>query len=144
MLSSPTLAEAAADPQVYKNINLHILTVYPLIPLCSYKELMDRCLAAGNFQAHYIRGIQEYFHNNDIGVGFPHLKIAAEVENKRSKNDAGFTGMERQHETRQHLLEKHQKITPWSKSHNPRRYYERLHRSKGTYHMSRRRDATSL
>ncbi|CAH8356276.1 unnamed protein product [Eruca vesicaria subsp. sativa] len=92
-LSNTTLSEAAADPQVYKNINLYILTVYPLIPLRSYKELMERCRAAGNLQAHYIHGIQKYFHNNDIG------------ENKSSKNDAGFTGMERQHQTRRHLLE---------------------------------------
>ncbi|CAH8300599.1 unnamed protein product [Eruca vesicaria subsp. sativa] len=58
MLSSPTLAEAAADPQVYKNINLYILIVYPLTPLRSYRELMEHCLAAGNLQTHYIHGIK--------------------------------------------------------------------------------------
>ncbi|CAN7048834.1 unnamed protein product [Brassica rapa subsp. trilocularis] len=27
---------------------------------------MEHCLATSNLQAHYIHGIQEYFHNNNI------------------------------------------------------------------------------
>ncbi|CAN7095319.1 unnamed protein product [Brassica rapa subsp. narinosa] len=39
---------------------------------------MDRCLDAGNLEAHYIRGIQEYFHKNTTTVGLFHIKIAAQ------------------------------------------------------------------
>ncbi|CAH8325593.1 unnamed protein product [Eruca vesicaria subsp. sativa] len=78
IIASPTLADVAADPHVYKNINLHTLTVFPLTTLTIYKDLMERCLNAGNVQAHYIRGLQEYFHHNNIAAGLPHIKIAAE------------------------------------------------------------------
>ncbi|CAN7064772.1 unnamed protein product, partial [Brassica oleracea var. botrytis] len=78
MEASPRLAIAAAQPQVYKNINLRPLTIHPLASLRRYKDLMDLCLAAGNLEAHCIRGIQEYFHKNNTTVGLSHLKIAAQ------------------------------------------------------------------
>ncbi|CAH8389753.1 unnamed protein product [Eruca vesicaria subsp. sativa] len=121
---------------------------------------MERFLSTRNLHAHYIRGIQEYLHKNNIGVGLPHICIAAEglYENtilhlrynnivywrtRDRKNDVGFTWMEGQHDTRRHLLE-NKKIPAWSKSHNPRLYHECIHSRKGTYHMSPRRDAPSL
>ncbi|KAF3520620.1 hypothetical protein DY000_02063881 [Brassica cretica] len=78
MEASPRLAIAAAQPQVYKNINLRPLTIHPLASLRRYKDLMDLCLAAGNLEAHCICGIQEYFHKNNTTVGLSHLKIAAQ------------------------------------------------------------------
>ncbi|CAH8334508.1 unnamed protein product [Eruca vesicaria subsp. sativa] len=39
---------------------------------------MDVTLAAGNIEAHYVRGIQEYFHKNNATVCLAHLKIAAQ------------------------------------------------------------------
>ncbi|WZZ64475.1 hypothetical protein YC2023_075845 [Brassica napus] len=79
MEASPILAIAAAQPQVYENINLRPLTIHPLASLRRYQDyLMDRCLAAGNLKAHYIRGIQEYFHKNNTSVGLSHIKIAAQ------------------------------------------------------------------
>ncbi|KAF8096418.1 hypothetical protein N665_0309s0044 [Sinapis alba] len=74
----PPLATSAAVPLVYKNLNLHPLTIHPLASLTRYNDLMDRCLASGNLHAHYIRGIQEYFHNNNVDEGLPHLRTAAE------------------------------------------------------------------
>ncbi|CAH8356135.1 unnamed protein product [Eruca vesicaria subsp. sativa] len=78
MEASPRLAKAAAQPQVYKNINLRPLTIHPLASLRRYKDLMDLSLAAGNIEAHYVCGIQEYFHKNNTTVGLSHLKIAAQ------------------------------------------------------------------
>lgn len=37
---------------------------------------MERCLASGNLEAHYVRRIQEYFHKNNIDGGLQHLRIA--------------------------------------------------------------------
>ncbi|KAJ4901756.1 hypothetical protein Rs2_15707 [Raphanus sativus] len=45
---------------------------------------MARCLASGNLQAHYIRGIQEYFHHDNQLGGLPHLQIAAEGNYKKA------------------------------------------------------------
>ncbi|WZY87300.1 hypothetical protein YC2023_033684 [Brassica napus] len=39
---------------------------------------MENCLASGNLQAHYVRGIQQYFHHQNINGGLLHLQIAAE------------------------------------------------------------------
>ncbi|CAH8346341.1 unnamed protein product [Eruca vesicaria subsp. sativa] len=78
MEASPRMAKAAAQPPVYKNINLRPLTVHPRASLTKYKDLMDVTLAAGNIEAHYVRGIQEYFHKNNATVGLAHLKIAAQ------------------------------------------------------------------
>lgn len=65
MESSLTLAIEAAQPHVYKNINLRPLTIHPLASLRRYNDLMERCLAAGNLEAHYVRGIHENFHKNN-------------------------------------------------------------------------------
>ncbi|KAG2302722.1 hypothetical protein Bca52824_031373 [Brassica carinata] len=43
-----------------------------------YHSLMERCLANGNLQAHYICGIHEYFEKNNRDVGLHHIRIAAE------------------------------------------------------------------
>lgn len=39
---------------------------------------MEHCLASGNVQAHYIRGIHEYFKKNKRDVGLQHIRFAAE------------------------------------------------------------------
>ncbi|KAF8088669.1 hypothetical protein N665_0532s0032 [Sinapis alba] len=78
MAAIPPIAKSAAVPLFYKSINLHQLTIHPLAALNRYKELMERCIANGNLQAHYIHGIQEYFHHNNIDAGLQHLRIAAE------------------------------------------------------------------
>lgn len=37
---------------------------------------MDLCLSAGNLEAHYLRGMQEYFQKENIAEGLAHLQIA--------------------------------------------------------------------
>lgn len=74
----PPLAPSAAVPIVYRNLNIHPLTVHPRAALHRYQSLMENCLASGNLQAHYVRGIQQYFHYNNVHGGLPHLQIAAE------------------------------------------------------------------
>ncbi|KAL0734033.1 hypothetical protein Bca4012_010243 [Brassica carinata] len=39
---------------------------------------MERCLASGNVQAHYVRRIIEYFENDNVAGGLPHLRISSE------------------------------------------------------------------
>lgn len=81
------LTSSAAIPLVYRNLNLHPLTVHPPATLNRYHDLMERCLTSGNVHAHYIRGILQYFENNNpdgglphlfLKEGLPHLRIAAE------------------------------------------------------------------
>ncbi|CAG7885812.1 unnamed protein product, partial [Brassica rapa] len=62
----------AAEPQYPP------LTFHPRAALQRYQSLMENCLASGNLQAHYVRGIQQYFHHQNINGGLLHLQIAAE------------------------------------------------------------------
>ncbi|XP_010495578.1 PREDICTED: F-box protein At2g35280-like [Camelina sativa] len=78
MQASPQLAKAAKDHRVYKNINLRPLAMNPLAALKKYQDLMEKTIANGNVEAHYIKGIQEYFQKNNIEEGLAHLKKAAE------------------------------------------------------------------
>ncbi|WZY78889.1 hypothetical protein YC2023_025273 [Brassica napus] len=74
----PPLAHSAAVPIVYRNLNIHLLTVHPRGALHRYQSLMAKCLASGNLQAHYVQGIKQYFRYNNVDAGLPHLKFAAE------------------------------------------------------------------
>ncbi|KAL0794222.1 hypothetical protein Bca101_065599 [Brassica carinata] len=74
----PTLAQAANSPLVFRNLNLYLLTVQSLSLLHSYQNLMDLCLSAGNLEAHYLRGMQEYIQKENITEWFVHLQIAAQ------------------------------------------------------------------
>lgn len=78
------VARAAAVPIVYKILNLHRLTINPRATRTRYHDVMDRCLASGNLQAHYVRGIMEYFHNNNRTGGLQHLQISAEGSYKKA------------------------------------------------------------
>ncbi|KAH0934086.1 hypothetical protein HID58_011203 [Brassica napus] len=74
----PPLSSSAAVPHVYRNLNLHPLTVHPRATFNRYHILMERCLASCNLHAHYIHGIHEYFENQNRDVGLDHIRIAAE------------------------------------------------------------------
>ncbi|CAN7044837.1 unnamed protein product [Brassica rapa subsp. trilocularis] len=54
----PPVAHSAAVPIVYRNLNIHPLTIHPRGALHRYQSLMEKCLASGNLQAHYVRGIK--------------------------------------------------------------------------------------
>lgn len=60
MAAIPHLAEAAANPLVYRNINLHPLKIHLLALLRMYNDPMERCLASSNLEVHYVHDIQEY------------------------------------------------------------------------------------
>ncbi|XP_010412529.1 PREDICTED: F-box protein At2g35280-like [Camelina sativa] len=77
MQASPHLAKAAQDHRVYKNTNLKPLAMNPLAALTRYQDFMEKCIASGNVEAHYIKGIQEYFQKNNTQTGLEHLKTAA-------------------------------------------------------------------
>ncbi|WZZ07306.1 hypothetical protein YC2023_093227 [Brassica napus] len=74
----PPLSSSAAVPHVYRNLNLHPLTVHPRATFNRYHILMERCHASCNLHAHYIHGIHEYFENQNRDVGLDHIRIAAE------------------------------------------------------------------
>lgn len=78
MEASRKLAKAAKNEKVYKSINLRPLAVHPLAAKRRYKDLMAKTLAHGNAEAHYIKGILEYLHRDNIDVGLQHLKEAAD------------------------------------------------------------------
>ena len=76
MTSIPVMTKAVIHDRVYKNMQLSILTEHPLTSLTSYTDLMSRCLQAGNPEAHYVKGIQEYFHHKNTVEGLYHLHLA--------------------------------------------------------------------
>ncbi|KAL0722953.1 hypothetical protein Bca4012_037552 [Brassica carinata] len=76
MSNIPGLTKAAINDHVYKNMELSVLTEHPLASLEIYKDLMAKCLEAGNPEAHYVKGVQEYFHHNNTVVGLHHLHLA--------------------------------------------------------------------
>ncbi|KAL1202768.1 F-box protein [Cardamine amara subsp. amara] len=78
MQSSPELAKSAPDKQVYKRLNLKPFAKNPLWALNNYTQLMERCLESGNMEAHYIKGIQQYFQHNNTNIGLEHLKKSAD------------------------------------------------------------------
>uniref|UniRef100_M4DS61 AN1-type domain-containing protein n=1 Tax=Brassica campestris TaxID=3711 RepID=M4DS61_BRACM len=43
-----------------------------------YQNLMNICVSAGNLEAHYLRGMQEYFQNENMAAGLELLEIAAQ------------------------------------------------------------------
>ncbi|ESQ44825.1 hypothetical protein EUTSA_v10003388mg, partial [Eutrema salsugineum] len=65
-------------------MNLKPLAVQPLQALNKYNQLMERCLLNGNAEAHYIKGIQEYFHRNNTNIGLQHLKSTAQGSYKKN------------------------------------------------------------
>ncbi|CAH2070117.1 unnamed protein product [Thlaspi arvense] len=77
MEASKALAKAANDKGVYKALNLRPLVFHPLATRYRYKDLMEKTLTNGNIEAHYIKGILEYFHKNNTITGLQHLKLAA-------------------------------------------------------------------
>ncbi|XP_010431376.1 PREDICTED: F-box protein At2g35280-like [Camelina sativa] len=77
MQASPQLTEAAQDNRVYKKINLRPLAMNPLAAITKYQDLVEKCIASGNVKAHYIKGVQEYFHKNNTEADLE-LKKAAE------------------------------------------------------------------
>lgn len=78
MQSSPELAKHAPHKEVYKCLNLKPIAKNPSWAINNYKQLMERCLASGNIEAHYIKGIQAYFQENNTITGLEHLKISAD------------------------------------------------------------------
>ncbi|CAN6892360.1 unnamed protein product [Brassica oleracea var. botrytis] len=51
-----------------------------------YQNLMNLCVSAGNLEAHYLRGMQEYFQKENIADGLAHLQITAQEEIRQSEN----------------------------------------------------------
>lgn len=76
MASTPVLGLAAGDSRIYKDLDLQTHTFSWLAFINHFRDLMDRCLASGNIQAHYVQGIHEYFCNNTIN-GMHHLRVSA-------------------------------------------------------------------
>ncbi|KAL0723588.1 hypothetical protein Bca4012_038187 [Brassica carinata] len=72
------ISQTVTTPEVFKNMNLHHLTVQSSSLLSNSRDLIDRCVGAGNLEAHYLRGMQEYFQKENITEGLAHLQIAAQ------------------------------------------------------------------
>ncbi|RID72758.1 hypothetical protein BRARA_C04636, partial [Brassica rapa] len=83
---SRTISSALQDDHVIKRLNLRpqamnpMLTFYlqSLSSLTMYQNMMNICVSAGNLEVHYLRGMQEYFQNENIAAGLALLQIAAQ------------------------------------------------------------------
>ncbi|KAL0731215.1 hypothetical protein Bca4012_027309 [Brassica carinata] len=86
------ITKTVTNPEVFRNMNLHHLTVQSLSLLSNYQDLIDRCVAAGNLEAHYLRGMQEYFQKENITEGLAHLQIALGFEHTNLSTNGDYTG----------------------------------------------------
>lgn len=60
------MAKLLKTPDSYKRLRLKPLTIHPIASLNRYHDLMTKCLTAGNIEAHYGKGIQEYFEKTTL------------------------------------------------------------------------------
>ncbi|CAA7059784.1 unnamed protein product [Microthlaspi erraticum] len=77
MVTSTELSIHAKDREVRKSINLSAFTRFPRWAE-NFEKLMEKCADGGNVEAHYVKGIREYFLQNNVAVGLNHLKKAAD------------------------------------------------------------------
>ncbi|CAH8355170.1 unnamed protein product [Eruca vesicaria subsp. sativa] len=128
-----SLGLAAKTPDVPKKLNFHELTVKSLTKIHMYQNLLSLSLSAGNLEALYLRGMEEYFKNENIFQGLEYLHLAAQgfydnaiylygiimLSRGQSSNrhpNVRFTKLESQQSKIRWLLAKHQDFYSWSKS----------------------------
>uniref|UniRef100_A0A1J3DWP0 F-box protein n=1 Tax=Noccaea caerulescens TaxID=107243 RepID=A0A1J3DWP0_NOCCA len=68
----------ADNRQVYRGLSLRPLVKKPLASK-GYEKIMEKCLQNNNPEAHYIKGLVQYFHHNQTMTGLYHLTIAADL-----------------------------------------------------------------
>ncbi|CAH8285230.1 unnamed protein product [Eruca vesicaria subsp. sativa] len=74
----PSLGPAAKTPDVLKQLNFHELTTKSLTNILPYHNLLNLSLSVGNLEALYLRGMEEYFKNENITQGLEYLHLAAQ------------------------------------------------------------------
>ncbi|KAL0676824.1 hypothetical protein Bca4012_004805 [Brassica carinata] len=79
----------AASPPSFKNLDLGYFSDHPLNTLEDHTALMEMCLKENNPEAHYIKGLKEYFHFGNTAKGLFHLRRNLE-EGKRYMATLGW------------------------------------------------------
>lgn len=81
ILSCKELCVSSDDKRLCKKPSLAPLVSRPLAAN-NYKKLMDKWLTNNNPDAHYIKGILEYFLHSDKVTGLYHFSMAADAGHK--------------------------------------------------------------
>ncbi|CAN6812213.1 unnamed protein product [Brassica oleracea var. botrytis] len=68
----------AASPPSFKNLDLGYFSDHPLNTLEDHTALMEMCLKENNPEAHYIKGLKEYFHFGNTAKGLFHLRSSTD------------------------------------------------------------------
>ncbi|CAF1701756.1 unnamed protein product [Brassica oleracea] len=76
IITSKSLKFSFDNYFVAKDLKLSPLVKKPALAT-RYKTLMDSCLKANNVDAHFVKGMLEYFHSQNQFLGLHHIRIAS-------------------------------------------------------------------
>ncbi|XP_013669600.2 F-box protein At2g35280-like [Brassica napus] len=72
------------DPLIAKVLSLGPLVKKPHLA-DRYRKMMDSLLGANNVDAHYVKGISEYFRFGNHFLGLHHLRLASKGNHKEAR-----------------------------------------------------------
>ncbi|KAG2329819.1 hypothetical protein Bca4012_020651 [Brassica carinata] len=84
VLSCKSLNFGSDDPFIGKALSIAPLVERPH-RANRYEKLMENLLAANNLDAHYVKGMQEFFDFDNHIMGLHHLSVASEGDHKEAK-----------------------------------------------------------
>ncbi|XP_013689242.2 F-box protein At2g35280-like [Brassica napus] len=84
MMACKSLNFGLADPLIAKTLNITPMVERPNISY-GYGKMMESLLASNNLDAHYVKGMCEYFDLGNPDLGLYHLRIASKGAHKEAK-----------------------------------------------------------
>ncbi|KAJ4875581.1 Uncharacterized protein Rs2_40599 [Raphanus sativus] len=82
--SCNSMTFGVTDPMITKTLNITPLVKRP-DRATSYTEFMASLIAANKFDAHFVKGMSEYFSFNNRFLGLHHLRFASKGNHKETK-----------------------------------------------------------
>ena len=79
VLTCKSLNFSLDDPLIAKTLNIAPLVERPHL-VNRYEKTMESLLAANNLDAHYVKGMREYFYFDNHFLGLHHLRLASKSQ----------------------------------------------------------------
>lgn len=92
VLTCKSLNFGLDDPLIARTLNIDPLVRRPDLAN-GYGEMMGELLASNNLDAHYVKGMCEFFGSDDPVLGIHHLRLAAKGAHKEAKYLYGVLSM---------------------------------------------------
>ncbi|KAH0883092.1 hypothetical protein HID58_059188 [Brassica napus] len=81
IISKVGAALSTDDPLIAKTLSVAPLVERPHLAN-GYEKMMESLLAANNLDAHYVKGMREYFYFDNHFLGLHHLRLASKGDHK--------------------------------------------------------------